>query len=153
MAFQLSWNIEGEQQLLRNLRGVNETMGDWRQAFKKTAKELKQVFSNEVFATRGGVVNERWEPLSPRYLAQKRADGYSDQPLVRTGKMQKSFKDLVKADSATIWNAIQYFKYHQSNKARSKIPRRVMMKLGNDQKEMVVKIFHTHFIKKLKQKV
>lgn len=153
MAFRLQWSIEGEQQLLRNLRGVSETMGDWRPAFWKASKELKNVFSNEVFRSKGREIGESWAPLSPAYLAAKRKAGYPSQPLVRTGKMQKSFKDLVKADSATIWNAVNYFQYHQSNKPRSKLPRRVMMKLGNDQKEMVVKIFHTHFIKKLKQKL
>jgi phage gpG-like protein len=151
MAFQLAWNIEGEQQLLRNLRGVKETMGDWKPAFDKTARDLKRVFANDVFSSKGRAVEENWPPLKPQYLAQKRAQGFSDQPLVKTGKMQKSFKSLVKADSATIWNAVTYFRYHQSNKPRTVLPRRVMMKLGNDQKAMVVKIFHTHFVNKLKR--
>lgn len=150
MALQISWKIEGEQQLLRNLRGVSETMGSWKPAFKTISKELKDVFSNDVFATKGRAIDESWPPLKPQYLAQKRRQGFSSEPLIRTGKMQKSFKSLAKVDSATIWNAIAYSKYHQSNKARSKIPRRAMMKLGNSQKAMVVKIFHTHFIKKLK---
>ena len=47
--FQLSWTIEGEKQLSRNLRGISETMGDWEPAFKKIAKDLKDVFSNDVF--------------------------------------------------------------------------------------------------------
>ena len=84
-------------------------------------------------------------------MAAKRKQGYSADPLVRKGDMQKSFKSLAKIDSATIWNSIAYAKYHQSNRPRRKIPRRVMMKLGNDQKAMVVKIIHTHFIKKLKK--
>lgn len=153
MAFQLTWSIEGEKQLSRSLRGINESMGDWTPAFRKISRELKNVFANEVFSTKGSAVGERWAPLSPSYLAAKRAAGYSADPLVRTGKMQKSFKTLVKADSATIWNAIKYFQYHQSNKPRSKLPRRVMMKLGNDQKEFVVKTFHSHFIKKIKPKL
>lgn len=152
MPFQLSWNIEGEQQLLRNLRGVSESMGNWKAAFRKTAKELKDVFANEVFNTEGGAINERWSPLRPQYLAQKRKEGFNGGTLVRTGKMQKAFKSQFDPNSATIWNAVQYSKYHQSNKGRSSnLPRRVMMKLGNDQKTMVVKIFHTHFINKIKK--
>ena len=150
MSFQLNWTIEGEKQLSRNLRGVSETMGDWRPAFKKVAKELKDIFENDVFATRGRAIDESWKPLSPKYLAAKRAQGYPSDPLIKTGKMQKSFKSLVKVDNATIWNAIAYAKYHQSNKPRTKLPRRAMMKLGNAQKALVVKIFHTHFVKKLK---
>ena len=150
MPFQLSWKIEGEQQLLRNLRGVQESMGSWAPAFKKISKELKDVFSNDVFATKGAAIEESWPALSPRYLAAKRRAGYPADPLIRTGKMQKAFKSLAKTDSATIWNSIAYAKYHQSNKPRTKIPRRAMMKLGNAQKALVVKIFHTHFVKKLK---
>lgn len=150
MALQISWKIEGEQQLLRNLRGISETMGSWKPAFKTVAKDLKDVFANDVFDTEGRAIEENWDKLKPKYLAQKRRDGYSSETLVRTGKMKESFKSLAKVNSAKVWNAIAYAKYHQSNKARSKIPRRIMMKLGNDQKAMVVKIFHTHFINKLK---
>ncbi len=154
MAFQLSWNIEGEQQLLRNLRGIKEGMGNWKPAFRKTARELKKVFANDVFATKGKAIDENWPPLKPMYLAKKRAAGYSATPLIKTGKMQKAFKAQFDANSATIWNAVAYAKYHQSNKPRSSnLPRRAMMKLGNDQKAMIVKIFHTHFVKKLKKGV
>lgn len=150
--FQLTWSIEGEQQLARNLRGINESMGDWGPAFRKTAKELKSVFANDVFQTRGSAVGENWPPLKPTYLAEKRRQGFSGEPLVKTGKMQKSFKSIVKPDSATVFNSIVYSKYHQSNKSRSSnLPRRVMMKLGQDQREMIVKVFHTHFINKIKK--
>ncbi len=152
MTFQLSWNIEGEQQLLRNLRGVSESMGDWTPAFRKTAKELKKIFANDVFATKGKAIDENWPPLKPQYLAQKRKAGFTGGTLIRTGKMQKAFKSQFDPNSAVIWNAVQYSKYHQSNKSRSSnLPRRVMLKLGNDQKAMVVKIFHTHFINKIKK--
>lgn len=152
MALQLTWTIEGEQQLARNLRGISESMGNWQPAFEQTAKQLEKIFANDVFSTKGRAIDESWPPLKPTYLAKKRAQGYSPEPLVKTGKMQKAFQSIIKPDSATVFNAINYFKYHQSNKARtSNLPRRVMMKLGNDQKEMIVKIFHTHFINKLKK--
>ncbi len=151
MPFQLSWQIEGEQQLLRNLRGIRESMGDWRPAFRKVARELKDTFANDVFQTEGGAVDESWSPLSPKYLAQKRAQGFSGGTLIKTGKMKKAFKSMFDPNSATLWNAAQYFKYHQSNKPRNKLPRRVMIKLGNDQKVLVVRIFNTHFQKKLKK--
>ena len=152
MAFQIFWQIEGEKQLVRNLRGIKESMGDWTPAFRKTTSELKKVFANDVFQSRGGAIGERWSPLKPQYLAQKRKQGFSSEPLVRTGKMQKAFKSMFDPNSATVWNSAQYFKYHQSNKARSSnLPRRVMMKLGNDQKVMIVRIFHRHFQIKIKK--
>lgn len=152
MSFQLAWSIEGEQQLLRNLRGVSESMGDWTGAFRKTVRDLKRVFANEVFTTEGQAIEETWSPLTPQYLAEKRKAGFTGGTLVRTGKMQKAFKSQFNPNSGTVWNAVKYSKYHQSNKPRSSnLPRRAIMKLGNDQKTMVVKIFHTHFINKIRK--
>lgn len=64
--------------------------------------------------------------------------------------MKDSFKTAVAADYAEIWNTASYFKYHQSNKARSKLPRRMMMNLTNDTKSEIVKIFHTYWHSKVK---
>lgn len=150
MAFQLTWTIEGEKQLSRRLQGIKEGFGDWRPAFEKTAKYLVDVFANDVFSSNGGAIGESWKPLSPTYLAAKRKAGYPADILVRTGTMKNSFKSLFDPTSAEVWNAMQYFAYHQSNKSRQKIPRRVMMKFGEKQKQMVTKIFHEHFVKVIK---
>ena len=151
MALQISWTIEGEKQLSRRLRGIGKEMGDWRPAFKKASENLKRIFSNEVFATQGRVIQERWAPLSRAYALRKVQRFGNRGTLVASGKMQRSFKSQFNADSARVWNAVAYFQYHQSNQPRSRIPRRIMMKLGVDQREMVVKVFHTQFIKKIKK--
>ena len=152
MSLELSWKIEGKQELSRVLRGIGEGVKDWTPAFRETATNLTQIFANDVFDTEGGAIGERWQPLKPSYLAQKKADGYPADTLVRTGKMRKSFKTLYKADSAEVWNAATYFKYHQSDKPRKVLPRRVMMKLGENQKQLVVKIFHTYWWQKVNKK-
>lgn len=153
MSLSLSWKIEGGKELSRVLRGIGEGIKDWEPAFKETADELHKVFSNDVFETKGAVVGEKWPPLKPAYLAQKIKKGYPADPLIRTGKMKGSFKSLFKGDYAEVWNTAEYFKYHQSKAARSKIPRRVMMKLGENQKQVVVKIFHTYWYKKINNKI
>lgn len=150
MGFLISWQVEGEQQLLRKLRISQDKVKDWTPAFRQVASVLKKTFSNDVFQTQGGAINERWQKLSPQYLAAKREAGFSGQPLVRTGKMQKSFKTLFKSDLAAVWNTAAYFKYHQSNKPRRKIPRRVMMKLGSQQREVIQKIFQKHYLKEFR---
>lgn len=153
MALELSWQIEGKQELSRVLRGIGEGIKDWTPAFKETADQLAKIFANDVFDTEGGAIGERWQALKPKYLAQKTAAGYPPDILVRTGKMKKSFKTLYKADHAEVWNAATYFKYHQSDKPRKVLPRRVMMKLGENQKQVVVKIFHTYWWKKTNDKI
>lgn len=147
---QLQWTIEGQTQLSRVLRNIGSEIKDWTPAFGDAAKELVKVFSNDVFSTRGAAIGESWAPLKPRYLAQKARAGFSTEPLVKTGAMQKSFKSMFKADYAEVWNSAVYFKYHQSNAPRKVLPRRVMMKLGENQKQMIVKIFHSYWQKKIK---
>jgi phage gpG-like protein len=153
MSVGLSWQIEGSKQLSRVLQGIGEGIKDWTPAFKETADELAKVFANDVFTTQGAAIGESWKPLQPKYLAKKLADGYPADTLVRTGAMQGAFKTMFKADFAEVWNAIEYFKYHQSKAPRKKLPRRVMMKLGENQKQLVVKIFHTYWWKKVNGKL
>jgi phage gpG-like protein len=144
----LSWSIEGEEQLVRNLKDIGQGVKDWMPAFKEASDKLLKVFSDDVFRTQGGAIQEKWNPLKPKYLAQKVKSGYPADALVKTGRMKSNFQSIVKTDRAEIWNSTQYFKYHQSAAPRNKLPRRVMMKLGNSQKEIVVKIFHTYWYKK-----
>lgn len=150
MSYSLNWTIEGQTQLSRNLLIVADRIKDWTPAFQRTAQDLKDVFSNDVFNTEGRAIQESWDPLSAAY-AYKKAQEYPGKGILeRTGKMRNSFQSLFKPDYAMVWNSIYYFKYHQSNKPRSKLPRRVMMKLGNQQREMVVRIFNTYFQEKMK---
>lgn len=146
----LSWSIEGEEQLVRNLRNIGKGIKDWTPAFKEASDRLKKVFSEDVFKTKGSIIGEQWNPLKPKYLAQKLRGGFPADTLVKTGKMQNSFQSIVQTDRAEIWNSTQYFKYHQSSAPRSKLPRRVMMKLAENQKQIIVKIFHTYWYKKTK---
>ena len=153
MALQLEWKIEGTQELSRRLQNIGEGIKDWTPAFREASEELAGIFANEVFDTKGGTIGESWKPLTPRYLSQKLKQGYPADPLVRTGKMKNSFKTQFKADFGEVWNSMFYFKYHQSKEPRSKIPRRIMMKLGENQKQLVVKIFHTYWYKKVNNKI
>ncbi len=147
MAFQLQWNIEGEQQLSRRLRKISTGVSDFSKPFKRSAQHLIGVYTRDVFATKGAVIGEKWARLSPATVAAKARSGFPSDPLIRTGRMRRGFRSLVTSNQATIYNNTQHFKYHQSNKPRRKIPRRVMMKLGINQREQVVKIFHTHLNK------
>lgn len=144
----LKWAIEGDIQLVRNLRGVGEGVKDWTPAFKEAAENLKKVFSVDVFRTEGQVIGEKWAPLKPTYLAQKVKQGFPEQTLIKRGILRSSFQSETGKDYAIITNSSPYFKYHQSKAPRSKLPRRIMMKLGSAQKTMVVKVFHTYWYKK-----
>lgn len=144
MAFQLEWIIEGDKQLSRVLIGMESSLRDYTEPFKQSADYLKGVFSKDVFSSQGAAIGEQWKPLSPYTVAQKARRGFPSTPLIGTGAMQHAFQSIVSSDQAVIYNTADYFKYHQSNKPRRTIPRRVMMKLANAQKEQIVKYFQQY---------
>lgn len=145
--FQLSFAIEGQTQLSRRLIGLGQGVTDMSTPFHDTANLLEGLFSREVFATQGGVIGEKWKPLSPYTIAQKARRGYPPDPLIGSGAMQRSFRSSSTESEAVIWNTSPYFKYHQSRLPRTHLPRRVMMKLGEQQKQQIVKIFQTYLYK------
>ena len=145
MAFQLEWVIEGEKQLSRKLLILSDKIKDWSPAFQDTAIKLKDTFSNDVFKSEGDAIGEHWDPLSKAYAYRKAKQFPGRGLLEATGKMRNGFMTLYRPDMAQVWNSVEYFKYHQSNQPRSRLPRRVMMKLGEKQRQQIVKIFHTHF--------
>lgn len=124
-------------------------MKDWRAPLDRAATTLVKTFSTDVFATKGAAIGTKWAALSPATVARKARSGGST--LVETGAMKDSFRKEVHADHAIIGNDSEYFAYHQSNKPRSRLPRRAMMKLGNAQKTMIVREFQKEFHSKLKR--
>src|SRR5690349_2875717 len=142
--FNLAWEVEGVTQLSRRLEGLSANTRNLTVPFRKSADTLVRTFSRDVFSTQGAVIGEKWKRLSPYTVAQKARQGFPPDPLIRTGKMQRSFTSIVSSNRAVVYNTASYFKYHQSNQPRKKIPRRVMMKLGEKQKQQVVKIFQRY---------
>jgi phage gpG-like protein len=116
-------------------------MKDWTPEFKKSGDYLQGFFSDQVFASEGAVFGEPWAPLSPAYAAQKARKYGSRGILVATGAMQKSFQTQFGSNYVRVFNTSPYFKYHQSNQPRSRLPRRIVMKLDENRKQQVVKIF------------
>lgn len=153
MGFQVQWTIEGEKQLSRILLGMETGLSNFKKPLDTIARNLVSLFTNEVFQTRGGVIQESWASLSPYTLATKARRGLPAAPLIATGAMQHAFKSAVTSDQAIIYNTADYFKYHQSNQPRKKLPRRVMMKIANKQKEMIVKEFQDFIRTSAKQNV
>lgn len=145
----LHFAIEGDVQLSRRLLLDAEKLKDWAPAFKEAGGKLKSIFSGEVFETEGGAVKEKWQQLSPRYALWKSQRYPGKGILERTGRMRAGFQYSWSATETVVWNDVDYFRYHQSNRPRTKIPRRVMLKLAEGQRTLVVRIFNTYFQKKV----
>lgn len=140
--------IEGEMQLSRHLQSIARNVEEFGPALEKTVDELKETFSGSVFETQGHVINEEWAPLSKAYAYRKAKNFPEAGILEKTGNMRRGFMSTFDSTSARIWNAMTYFKYHQSREPRAKIPRRVMMKLTQNMKQMIVKNFQEYLREK-----
>lgn len=143
--FQLEWSIEGDKELSRVLMGLGNSLSDYRQPFNSSAEYLKRTFSNDVFSTQGRAIGEQWKRLSPATVAEKARLGYFSGPLIRTGRMQNSFRSVVQTDQAVVYNTAEYFKFHQSKEGRTgRLPRRVMIAMGQNQKATIVRYFQEY---------
>ena len=142
-SLELNFTIEGEKQLLRRLQGVSENLKDWRPEFKKVGSGLLKTFKDN-FQNQGRTLGMPWQRLKPSTLKEKIRLGYSGAGiLVRTGKMKRSFQSKPGHKQVVISNPTSYFPYHQSNKSRNKLPRRVMMRIDNIRAQEIVKVFQS----------
>jgi len=152
MPFDLHYEIEGDVQIMRRFRGLETSISDWSKTFRKVGIYLRNFFSGPVFKTEGAVFSEKWAPLKPSTLKVRK---YKGKPILQqTGALMKSFDYIYKAREVLVFNHLMssYGKYHQSNQPRTKLPRRVMMKLDEKRKQMIVKQFHKDLLNKVNER-
>lgn len=140
MGFKIKFELQGEVQLSRKFGKIADGVKDFSQPFHEAALLLEDAFEQS-FDYSGSNIGQSWPPLKPATLKQK-ASGMP--MLVRTGYMRGAFQNISDMTSCKIWNTANYFKYHQSNQPRTKIPRRAMMNLTQEMKQSVVKLFHVY---------
>lgn len=118
---EISGSIEGDKQLSRLLNVAPQKIGALRPVMFKFGKSyLWTVELN--FNSKGRLFKERWP---------KRKDNKKHPLLTKTGKMRASFESRIGDNYVEIYNTADYFKFHQSNKPRHSLPRRVMLKITN----------------------
>ena len=134
MPITISFEVEGEQQLKRRMKMVVYSTVNLDVPLRKIGAEmLKSVESN--FDSRGKLFGAKWEP---------RKDKKPWPLLQKTGAMRAGFKDNYGEGYVEIYNVADYFKYHQSNKPRKKLPRRIMLKIDQVRKVFIIKAFQEH---------
>lgn len=135
MAFRLQMSLEGETQLDRVLGISVEGVRDFRDPLEKSKTIiLDRVEQN--FNQRGAMFGG-WKP---------RTKDYPWPLLEKTGKMRRGFKGVVSSNELTVSNPTDYFKYHQSNKDRRKIPRRIMLKIDEPSAILITKAFQAYLV-------
>lgn len=132
----LSGNLEGEQQLDRILGTMDGKFNDFREPLERSKEQLLKTTSSNF--SLGGHLMGGWKP-------RKRI--YAHPILDKTGAMKNNFQSRVTNTQMEIWNPTRYFKYHQSNKPRTRLPRRVMLKIIEADKVRISKFFQEYVIK------
>jgi len=137
----LSGTLEGGKELSRRFNSIPAEIGNSKPLFSRIGREVRlSVDSN--FATRGSLFGEPWAP---------RKDNKSHPLLELTGQMRRSFNQRLGPNYVEISNNAPQFKFHQSNKPRRKLPRRVMLKLDEIRKTFIVKEFQAHIRSAIKK--
>lgn len=136
MPILLTADIEGEKELSRKLGIVADGVEDFTPALENIEKELVHSIDQN-FSQRGGLFGG-W---------QARKDSNPWPLLENTGELRSGFVSAVKSDYLEIGNYVPYFKYHQSNKPRAHLPRRVMMKIDQERKVFINKAFQEYLVK------
>lgn len=129
----LNVTLEGEKQLSRRLMTIPTDISNWKIPLFRIGGEIRGSI-DENFSQRGALFG-RWVP---------RKDNLPHPLLEKTGAMRRNFKQSLGPDYIEIFNPTAYFKYHQSNKPRKKIPRRVMMKIDDERKRFIQREFQKH---------
>lgn len=131
----LDASIEGEQQLQRRLGIVADGVEDFSPPLENISDELLHSV-DENFSQRGSLFGG-WPPRKV------------EQPwplLEKSGELRGGFVSAVKSDYLEIGNFVSYFKFHQSNKPRARLPRRVMLKIDQQRKIYITKAFQEYLV-------
>lgn len=131
MPVYLAGAIEGDVQLARSLGVKAGKLKDFSVPLQNSGDLLLKTFDQN-FDARGALMGG-WQP---------RSKVYSHPLLEKTGRMRHGFfKRMIGSMVLVLGNRAPYFPYHQSNKARKRLPRRVMMKIIEYDKRAIVKEF------------
>lgn len=131
--FTFSVEIEGEKQFSRTLLTVAEGIENFEKPLENIGKELLNTFDMN-FDARGGLFGG-WPPPARDY----------GHPLMEdSGDLRGGFAMEVQPTYVSLYNLVPYFGYHQSNAARSKLPRRVMMKIDEQRRNFIVREFQNY---------
>lgn len=136
--------IENKQRVSAYFDDVKVKVGDMSEPIKEANRYMRGEI-NKNYGKEGGVVTSKWAALNPEYAKRKRK---GSKILVDTGKMKKAFYSKFGKNQVEIGNRSSYFKYHQSNKPRTKLPRRAMIEIKNEQQAEIFRFF-TKFLNKI----
>lgn len=141
MPVRIQMSIEGETQIDRVLGMSAAGVKDFTTPLRQS-KEIILARVDQNFNSRGNVFGG-W---APRKISKP-------WPLLeQTGKMRSEFFGDVTSSQLTVGNHDPKFKYHQSNKPRTRLPRRVMLKIDGPSATLITKAFQAYLVGLMRRK-
>ena len=129
MSLALAMEVEGERQIATRLGSIPADFNRLKDPFRRTGwfiwGEVRRNYDSQ-----GAHFGRRWAPV-------KRAT--PPPPLVKTGRMRARWNIDADDTGLEFSNQQDYFKYHQSNRPRRKLPRRVMLELTHDMRRKAIR--------------
>lgn len=138
-------NIEGLAEFDRTFTRFTANLRDWRELWPAVIGELRRI-TQEQFAFEGKGTTGQWRQLSPKYAQWKELKFPGSTILSRTGRLVKSLTRrsgdsiiIGKPDLLIFGTSVPYAIYHQSRRARKKLPRRPIFDFSEDDKNRLTK--------------
>lgn len=143
--------VTGDKETIRRLRRAGVDLKDLSAEMDETGGYLKREYGGPLFETAGQTIGERWRELSEPYKLYKRRRWPGAGILQASGRMQGAFRVQSGRDFVFLDNPTKYLVYHDSPAPRRKLPRRVIYKLADAQKRVIVDTFERGVQKKMRR--
>ena len=146
---QLLVEVDGDQQLARQLARWSDRVQDVRPAFDTIATEIARWETGQ-FASQGRRASGGWAPLSPRYRAWKERHYPGKNILERTGRLRESLTqrpfgvERINAQTMEVGTGVPYSRFHQQGTGR--MPRRRPLELTDQDRGELVKILQRFIV-------
>lgn len=137
---QVQIQIIGADQVRSKLNRLGTSLYNFDGAMREIGSSLVQYYSNEGFASQGGVYDHVWPRLSNKYATWKAKHWPGRGILEASGQMKHDFIYSSNSTSVAVNNSADYFKYHQSTAPRTKMPWRPMMGVNPAVKQKIAEI-------------
>lgn len=125
------------KQLSRKLLVVADGLNDFTEPLEAVGAELQKSFQLN-FSKRGSLFQPGGWPA--------RKKGYPWPLLEKTGSMRQSFEQSVDKQEIRLWNSAPHFPFHQSSAPRTRLPRRIMLKVDAERKNFIVKALQAYIV-------
>lgn len=147
----ISMSLSNAVRVQKMLGELGLSLSDLKSGMEDVGTDAVKFFSNSVFVSRGGAIGVTWPRLSTSYAADK-AKRFPGRPLlVASGAMREGFEHEASQMSVTISNPTPHFKYHQSSRARKRIPRRQMLGMSPQLQKRVTRTLAGSLAKKVRE--